>query len=205
MSVWSAVRIAVHGTKAGLDPAAAITDGRKPSRERSELEGTIRKHRRSQTHRAPRSRLTHKQGPAAVSPDAIVAVPGISGIWAWRSARCALWVNLDAMRVKVWPGWASPPGTTRPVRFFGETLGLEVAFDAGNTVELTAGNGDRIRLFGPGHRYFGSAPASGGLCLPGVTGARCPRQARPHRIPALPAPRSAGEKSFEVDLCSVAR
>jgi hypothetical protein len=58
------------------------------------------KHRRSQTHRAPRSRLTHKQGPAAVSPDAIVTVPGISGSWAWRSARCALWVNLDAMRVK---------------------------------------------------------------------------------------------------------
>ena len=42
----------------------------------------------------------------------------------------------------------------RPVRFFGETLGLEVAFDAGNTVELTAGNGDRIQLFGPGHRSF---------------------------------------------------
>lgn len=40
------------------------------------------------------------------------------------------------------------------VRFFGETLGLEVAFDAGNTVELAAGNGDRIQLFGPGHRYF---------------------------------------------------
>ncbi len=63
-------------------------------------------------------------------------------------------MNLDAMRVKVWPGWASPPGTTRPVRFFGETLDLEVAFDAGNTVELTAGNGDRIQLLGPGHRYF---------------------------------------------------
>jgi hypothetical protein len=30
------------------------------------------------------------------------------------------------------------------VRFFGETLGLEVAFDEGNTVELAAGNGDRI-------------------------------------------------------------
>ena len=42
----------------------------------------------------------------------------------------------------------------RPVRFLGETLGLEVAFDAGNTVELTAGNGDRIQLFGPGQWYF---------------------------------------------------
>jgi hypothetical protein len=57
------------------------------------------------------------------------------------------------MRVKGL-AWASPPGTTRPVRFFGETLGLEVAFDAGNTVELTAGNGDRIQLLGPGHRSF---------------------------------------------------
>jgi hypothetical protein len=35
-----------------------------------------------------------------------------------------------------------------------ETLGLEVAFDAGNTVELTTGNGDRIQPFGPSHRYF---------------------------------------------------
>ena len=59
------------------------------------------------------------------------------------------------MRVKglAWLG-IPPPGTTRPVRFFGETLGLEVAFDAGNTVELTAGNGDKIQLFGPGQRYF---------------------------------------------------
>jgi hypothetical protein len=40
------------------------------------------------------------------------------------------------------------------VRFFGETLDLEVAFDAGNTVELAAGNGDRIQLPGPGHRSF---------------------------------------------------
>lgn len=29
-----------------------------------------------------------------------------------------------------------------------------MAFDARNTVELTAGKGDRIQLFGPGHRYF---------------------------------------------------
>jgi hypothetical protein len=40
------------------------------------------------------------------------------------------------------------------VRFFGEILGLEVAFDAGNAVELAAGNGDRIQLFGPAHRSF---------------------------------------------------
>ena len=72
------------------------------------------RNRRSQTRRASRSRLTRKQGPPAVSPDAIVTAPGRSGIGAWRSARCALWVNLDAMSVKAWPGWASPAGTTRP-------------------------------------------------------------------------------------------
>jgi len=54
----------------------------------------------------------------------------------------------------------------RPVRFFGETLGLEVAFDAGNTVELTAGNGDRIQLFGPGHRYFEFYRSHGGSTVP---------------------------------------
>jgi catechol 2,3-dioxygenase-like lactoylglutathione lyase family enzyme len=59
------------------------------------------------------------------------------------------------MRVKglVWLG--IPAGAyAAAVRFFGETLGLEVAFDAGNTVELAAGNGGRIQLFGSGHRYF---------------------------------------------------
>jgi hypothetical protein len=33
-------------------------------------------------------------------------------------------------------------------------VGLEVAFDKGNTVELGDGNGDRIQLFGSGHGYF---------------------------------------------------
>jgi predicted enzyme related to lactoylglutathione lyase len=59
------------------------------------------------------------------------------------------------MRVKglVWLG--IPAGDyAAAVRFFGTTLGLEVAFDEGNTVELAAGNGDRIQIFGPGHRYF---------------------------------------------------
>jgi len=54
----------------------------------------------------------------------------------------------------------------RPVRFFGEILGLEVAFDAANTVELTAGNGDRIQLFGPGHRYFEFYRSHGGSTVP---------------------------------------
>ena len=52
------------------------------------------------------------------------------------------------------------------VRFFGETLGLDVAFDAGNTVELAAGNGDRIQLFGRGHRYFESCRNHGASIVP---------------------------------------
>ena len=58
------------------------------------------KHRRSQTRRAPRSRLTRKQGPSAVSSERDLTAPGRSGIGAWRSATSALWVNLDAMRGK---------------------------------------------------------------------------------------------------------
>ena len=112
------------------------------------------KHRRSQTRRAPRSRLTRKQGPSAVSPERDLTAPGRSAIGAWRSARSALCVNLDAMRGKglAWPGIPAGDYAAGPV--LGETLDLEVAFDAANTAELTAGNGDRIQLFGPGQRYF---------------------------------------------------
>ena len=52
------------------------------------------------------------------------------------------------------------------VRFFGQTLGLEVAFDEGSTVELAAGNGDRIHLFGPGHRYFQFCRSHGASIIP---------------------------------------
>ena len=74
----------------GAHPAA----GREPE---SPMHG---KHRRSQTRRVPRSRLTRKQGPSAVFPERDLTAPGRSGIGAWRSARSALCVNLDAMRVK---------------------------------------------------------------------------------------------------------
>lgn len=77
------------------------------------------------------------------------------------------YVSLDAMRVKglVWLG--IPAGDyAAAVRFFGETLGLEVAFDEGNTVELAAGNGDRIQLFGPGHRYFEFFRGQGARIVP---------------------------------------
>jgi predicted enzyme related to lactoylglutathione lyase len=86
---------------------------------------------------------------------------------AWRSAWCALGVNLDSMRVKglVWLG--IPAGDyAAAVRFFGTTLGLEVAFDEGNTAELTAGNGDRIQLFGPGHRSFEFYRSQGASIVP---------------------------------------
>jgi catechol 2,3-dioxygenase-like lactoylglutathione lyase family enzyme len=38
--------------------------------------------------------------------------------------------------------------------FVTETVGLDVAFDEAGTMELSAGNDDRIQAFGPGHRYF---------------------------------------------------
>jgi hypothetical protein len=41
-----------------------------------------------------------------------------------------------------------------------------VAFDAGNTVELTAGNGDTIQLSGPGHRYFEFCRGHGASIVP---------------------------------------
>ena len=63
----------------GVHPAA----GREPE---SPIHG---KHRRSQTRRVPRSRLTRKQGPSAVSPERDLTAPGRSAIGAWRSATSA--------------------------------------------------------------------------------------------------------------------
>jgi predicted enzyme related to lactoylglutathione lyase len=40
------------------------------------------------------------------------------------------------------------------VRFFAGTLGLELAFEEASTIELSAENGDKVQLFGQGHRYF---------------------------------------------------
>jgi predicted enzyme related to lactoylglutathione lyase len=59
------------------------------------------------------------------------------------------------MRVKglVWLGIPAG-GYAAVVRFFTETLGLEVAFDEAGTTELSAANDDRIQVFGPGHHYF---------------------------------------------------
>jgi predicted enzyme related to lactoylglutathione lyase len=64
--------------------------------------------------------------------------------------------------------WLGIPGGdyAAAVRFFGETVGLEVAFDAGNTVALAARNGDRIQLSGPGHRYFESCRNHGDRIVP---------------------------------------
>lgn len=59
------------------------------------------------------------------------------------------------MKVKalVWLGIpADDYGST--IRFFAQTLGLEVAFDEDRTMELAAGNGDKVQVFAPGHRYF---------------------------------------------------
>jgi predicted enzyme related to lactoylglutathione lyase len=52
------------------------------------------------------------------------------------------------------------------VRFFTETLGLDVAFDEAGTMELSAGNDDRIQVFGPGHRSFGFYRDHGASIVP---------------------------------------
>ncbi len=61
----------------------------------------------------------------------------------------------DVMRVKglVWLGIPADDYASA-VRFFTQTLGLEMAFDEAGTTELSAANDDRIQVFGPGHRYF---------------------------------------------------
>jgi hypothetical protein len=66
------------------------------------------------------------------------------------------------MRVKGLAWLGIPAGD----RFFGEPLDLEVAFDAGNTVELTAGNDDRIQLLGPGHGSFEFCRSHGDSTVP---------------------------------------
>jgi len=71
------------------------------------------------------------------------------------------------MRIKslVWLG--IPVGDyATAVQFFTQTLGLEVAFDEVGTVELSAGNDDRIQLFGPGHRYFEFYRSRGASIVP---------------------------------------
>jgi hypothetical protein len=97
------------------------------------------------------------------------------------------------MRVKglAWP--RRPAGDyAAAVRIFGETLGLELAFDAGNTVELAAGNGDRIQLFGPGRRYFEFYRSHGASTVPLLEADDRIRRAPswPAAAPSCPAGRS---------------
>jgi catechol 2,3-dioxygenase-like lactoylglutathione lyase family enzyme len=55
---------------------------------------------------------------------------------------------------------------TASVGFFRDVLGMDVAFDEGNTMELGAANGDKVQLFGPGHRYFTSYRSQGARMVP---------------------------------------
>lgn len=87
---------------------------------------------------------------------------------AWASAgRVHLRRSWDAVRVKglVWLGIPAQD-YAGAVRFFREVLGLAVAFDAPGTVELSAENGDKIQLFGPGHQYFGFCRGQGASIVP---------------------------------------
>jgi len=71
------------------------------------------------------------------------------------------------MRIKglVWLGIPASDYAAA-VRFFTQTLGLEVAFEEVGTVELSAENDDRIQLFGPGHRYFEFYRSRGASIVP---------------------------------------
>jgi len=51
-------------------------------------------------------------------------------------------------------------------RFFTQTLGMEVAFDEANTMELAVGNDDRVQVFGPGHHYFELFRSHGARIVP---------------------------------------
>jgi predicted enzyme related to lactoylglutathione lyase len=71
------------------------------------------------------------------------------------------------MRIKgmVWLGIPADDYAAA-ARFFTQTLGLEVAFDQADTMELAAENDDRIQLFGPGHRYFEFYRSRGARIVP---------------------------------------
>jgi len=74
-------------------------------------------------------------------------------------------------------------------------LGAGITLQAGGLAVTLSYTGVIISFeesapLGPAVSGRSSAPLSGRSCLPSVTGARCPWQARPQRIPALPAPRS---------------
>jgi hypothetical protein len=147
----SACRPATHCRNAGsprcsdAHPAA----GREPESPRHG------KHRRPQTRRVPRPRLTRKQRPPAVSPErdcdraGKIGNPGPGG-----QPEARFCVNLDAMRVKglAWLGITAGDYAVGPV--LRRDPGPGSCLRCGNTVELTAGNGEKIQLFGPGHRNF---------------------------------------------------
>lgn len=50
--------------------------------------------------------------------------------------------------------------------FFAGTLALNPVFENADTIELSAVNGDKVQLFGPGHRYFDLCHAHGVAMLP---------------------------------------
>ena len=52
------------------------------------------------------------------------------------------------------------------MRFFTQTLGMDVAFYEVGTMELSAENDDRVQVFGPGHRYFQFYPDRGASIVP---------------------------------------
>ncbi len=60
-----------------------------------------------------------------------------------------------ALRIKrlCWVGVRTPE-YEQMVRFLRDVMGLSVEFEEATTAELSLPSGDRIRLFGPGDRYY---------------------------------------------------
>ena len=77
---------------------------------------------------------------------------------------CAPVFGMD-VKALVWLG-VPVDDVAAAVGFFAETLALDMVFEEADTVELSAANGDKIQLFGPGHRYFDLCGGHGAAMLP---------------------------------------
>jgi len=81
-----------------------------------------------------------------------------------RYVGCATVFGMD-VKALVWLG-VPVDDIAAAVGFFAGTLALDPVFEEPDTVELSAANGDKIQLFGPGHRYFDLCRGQGVAMLP---------------------------------------
>jgi hypothetical protein len=79
-------------------------------------------------------------------------------------AGCATVFGMD-VKALVWLG-IPVDDVAAAVGFFAGTLALDPVFEEPDTVEVSVGNGDKIQLFGPGHRYCDLCRRRGVAMLP---------------------------------------